>query len=1104
MSDQTQNSISNTIEAVQLDGTLKTTVTGGRVTTLDLPDQNIVGVRVLENADFGNVTVNPDNSLALVLTGINNSETEALDFEVEVAYANGGTSVKTVNVTVEPPLQDSGWGTGDFYMLETDAQGDLVIEHGDNHRKVYISGDESALTLAEIAQENGLDVSKITGEWLADNPEYGSTPGKALAADAGMALWYSINGLREDANSNWLLFERGYDYGDVGRLIPRGARGESELHPQVITAYGTGDRPVIQSEANMFQSRNENIVIQDLDFQEGVKAFWGENVIFDNVSVTGGIFSVRSMDGFTLRNSEVIDVVRDEPINSADGTWEQVSNRISGLYVTLSDGVLVDNNLLDHNGWEEGYDYNVSTDAGQPPSFYSHNVYIQSANDDVTFSNNINMRGASFGAQIRSGGFIEDNIFLDNNAALSTFGGNFDNQGYTANYSLIADNLVVSAGHKRVAEKEGALSLGIGAYGQTPTLVDNIITHLADPNNPAEQAEKTDTNSPLKTSVNAEAPVFDDTIIYNWLGDIARKKNGPNNTNVEGLDPAVLDQTTIQKFAAQVLNKPNATISDLADYLRANADGSGSNAVDADMILAYFQKSFGIAQEARTDDEVVRFVPNAIGDGVRWDNRLNWSTEDLPGSVAGDSVALAGNWVNYAGTTTLKGLDLGQGGRLAISQGHLEVTGGITADMTGRITIDRAGQLWAASYRDSDLLDLDIDGGRFANTGVFEGRADIDISDNAQAILATDGARFVLGSTSSLSIEGSDAKVGFDGDSTQQASLSFASGSELRFVADADGLGSITEFRSGHFSAGTDVRSAVDIDGAQLELDLSQLTATLSGATTLIEADELTGRFASVNVTGLANGKDAFLTYNYAADEITLRLGVSQGDGGKLFISEIQEDNGPVNTAPEAVNDAYSTAFDTKLVVGAQQGVLSNDSDVDGDTLLGQVLTGPRHGTLTLSAEGGFEYTPERAFSGTDTFTYEVSDGSGGVDTATVEITVEDPVDQGPSLVLGTDGNDYLTGTDADEVLRSFGGRSDVLAGGAGADVFDFSSSVGNGVRETRTIRDFEVGIDSIDLGDHEVASFRVMGQSLYITLDPELDMLILNGVTTLDDSYFI
>ncbi|MCE8455096.1 hypothetical protein, partial [Rhodovulum sulfidophilum] len=58
------------------------------------------------------------------------------------------------------------------------------------------------------------------------------------------------------------------------------------------------------------------------------------------------------------------------------------------------------------------------------------------------------------------------------------------------NYSLVLGNVVTSAGYKTVDHSEGALSQGIRAQAQDVSLVDNIIAHLADPNNAEEQVEK--------------------------------------------------------------------------------------------------------------------------------------------------------------------------------------------------------------------------------------------------------------------------------------------------------------------------------------------------------------------------------------------------------------------------------------------------------------------------------------------------------------------------------------------------------------------------------------------------------------------------------------
>ncbi len=86
---------------------------------------------------------------------------------------------------------------------------------------------------------------------------------------------------------------------------------------------------------------------------------------------------------------------------------------------------------------------------------------------------------------------------------------------------------------------------------------------------------------------------------------------------------------------------------------------------------------------------------------------------------------------------------------------------------------------------------------------------------------------------------------------------------------------------------------------------------------------------------------------------------------------------------PVAVNDAYSTSEDTGLVLFAA-GVLGNDSDVDGNPLTAVLVSGPAHGTLTLSADGGFSYIPEANYSGPDSFTYRANDGAANSNVATV------------------------------------------------------------------------------------------------------------------------
>ncbi|MGA2670076.1 MAG: Ig-like domain-containing protein, partial [Dehalococcoidia bacterium] len=95
-----------------------------------------------------------------------------------------------------------------------------------------------------------------------------------------------------------------------------------------------------------------------------------------------------------------------------------------------------------------------------------------------------------------------------------------------------------------------------------------------------------------------------------------------------------------------------------------------------------------------------------------------------------------------------------------------------------------------------------------------------------------------------------------------------------------------------------------------------------------------------------------------------------------------------VNAAPVAVNDAYKASKNTALTVAAATGVLSNDTDADGDTLTATKLTDPAHGTLTFNSDGSFTYTPTTGYTGSDSFTYKANDGKSDSNTATVTITV--------------------------------------------------------------------------------------------------------------------
>ncbi|AMO57234.1 hypothetical protein GZ77_16470 [Endozoicomonas montiporae] len=142
-----------------------------------------------------------------------------------------------------------------------------------------------------------------------------------------------------------------------------------------------------------------------------------------------------------------------------------------------------------------------------------------------------------------------------------------------------------------------------------------------------------------------------------------------------------------------------------------------------------------------------------------------------------------------------------------------------------------------------------------------------------------------------------------------------------------------------------------------------------------------------------------------------------------------------VNDDPVATNDTGSVNEDATLTITKANGVVdSHGSDDDGDSLtvsavrtgaesgsgtsgtVGTGLTGT-YGTLTLNADGSYSYVADQAAAdalninedATDIFTFTLSDGQGGTDTAEIVITVNGTND---AAVLSV-GNKLLTETNA-------------------------------------------------------------------------------------------
>jgi PKD repeat protein len=112
-------------------------------------------------------------------------------------------------------------------------------------------------------------------------------------------------------------------------------------------------------------------------------------------------------------------------------------------------------------------------------------------------------------------------------------------------------------------------------------------------------------------------------------------------------------------------------------------------------------------------------------------------------------------------------------------------------------------------------------------------------------------------------------------------------------------------------------------------------------------------------------------------------------DGGATDTASQTITVSSVNDPPVAADDSYTTDKDTPLTVAAP-GVLSNDTDANGDSLTAALVNDVTNGTLALNADGSFSYTPVAGFTGDASFTYKAYDGTEYSAVATVTITVNE------------------------------------------------------------------------------------------------------------------
>ncbi|MCH7536193.1 MAG: right-handed parallel beta-helix repeat-containing protein, partial [Bacteroidetes bacterium] len=345
-------------------------------------------------------------------------------------------------------------------------------------------------------------VSNSTGDntYSGFAPEWNGTDGPKATIGAGKAL--IRNGF-----SDWLLLKRGdVWYENLGGW--GGRSGRSQTEPIVIATYGSSiQRPLLKTgtsngikfccgpHANLsllgieFYAHTRDPNSPEFTGTDGGKGFTkccdgGGNLLIEDNMFRYYLTNV-------IENNNIRNIAIRRNIIADD--YSTVSHS-QGLFMKSVDGILIEENVFDHNGWNEDV-------PGAGKTIFNHNIYLQSDNSpNVTVRNNIIARASSHGTQVRPGGRVENNLYIRN--PLSFF---ISSPGGEAIGNVLLEGT-------DIGDLPRGMALGINNV-EYAIVKDNIIAHdMSDPIN----------TRGISLGGLAHNILVENNIVYDWYGASGR------------------------------------------------------------------------------------------------------------------------------------------------------------------------------------------------------------------------------------------------------------------------------------------------------------------------------------------------------------------------------------------------------------------------------------------------------------------------------------------------------------------------------------------------------------------------------------------------------
>jgi hypothetical protein len=397
---------------------------------------------------------------------------------------------------------------------------------------------------------------------------HGNDKNSGLTAAAPVATLAAGYALLRTGTDDQLLLERGDTW---TTSFPQWTKsGASASNPMVVGTYGTGNRPLIYTGTGDGIAANSPrgssyLVIQGLNFIAN-----GRDPSLAKVSAAA---AAAQPDGLQILGAATDITVEDCAFSyygngiDVQGMFGTVSNvtvrrttvqdayctsqHSQGLYADTMSGLTLDQDVFDHNGWN-------ATVAGAGMTVFNHDVYVYATATGLTLTDCVISNASYAGIMARSGGVIQDNLFLNDavgvafgatNGADSPAGGT---KGNVENNVFMGDHAVGGVAYGEGVEVDDT------ARGAGVTVSGNVFA------GDTEQAQAAINLAFPYATLNPSATVglngvtVSDNVVYGWDMGINMSSFVDGGTGMTGLSGLVVTGNQIAARTFDVLHASTA------------------------------------------------------------------------------------------------------------------------------------------------------------------------------------------------------------------------------------------------------------------------------------------------------------------------------------------------------------------------------------------------------------------------------------------------------------------------------------------------------------------------------------------------------------------